>query len=145
VINGLWEKLLNWAATKAGARLAPLFLTGIAFVVGFSAQHIPMIAPYATPGTCLFIAGTLLYFGLYALNYITTVRAFKYAKPVQAFIDSLGQGLGLPPLEHDGVIAGVTVAQANEIAKKLDIKVVPGGAFQPSAPIIKAEPIDPHA
>lgn len=132
----LKEIVLNWLATKAGAKMAPVLLAGIAATLSFVAHKAPFLAPYATPENCLIIAGFLLYAGMSGVNYLTTARGFKYGPEIQQVLNTMGTKLGVAPIYKDGVIGPVTAAKATEINQA--IKELPNGAFQPDAPVKRA-------
>ncbi len=130
--------ILNFLATRIGAMVAPLILTAMAGVVATVAAKVPWLAPLVTPENFLIFVTSLLAAGMSLVNYLTTARAFKYAEPVQRFINVIADKLGVRLIAEDGVVAGVTAAKADEIAAKL---TVPGGPFNPNAEVKKAKPI----
>lgn len=127
--------ILNFLATRAGAALAPLVLTFLTSVVAWVASRVPWLAPHVTMESSLALVGLVLAVLMSLVNYLTTARAFKYAGPVQKFLDTIGQKLGLQPLKLDSVIAGHTASTAIQIET---ILTRPGGAFNPHADVRRA-------
>jgi sorbitol-specific phosphotransferase system component IIBC len=133
----MWQIILNYLGTKAAAKLAPLVLVVVGLFVTYIGHKFPALAPYVTTEFVLAVVGLLLGLGMTIVNYITTARAFKYAEPVQRFLNVLAGKLGLQFINEDGVIAGVTKAKADEIEKTMSR---PKGPFNPDARVLPPQP-----
>lgn len=131
--------ILNFLATRLGARLAPLIMTALAGIVAAVAAKVPWLAPYATLENCLMLVSFLIAIGMSWVNYATTSRAFKYAEPVQKFLAVLADKLGVQPPKLDAVIAGETAGVATVLHDKV---VDPNGPFTPNAEARKAVPVE---
>ena len=130
--------ILNFLATKLGAKLAPVLMSVIALLFTWLASHVPWLTPILTPDNQVALAGFLLAFGMTVINYLTTARAFKYAEPVQKLLATLAARLGLKPVTVDGVIANVSAASASEIHE--EVMSIPNGQFNKLVQVQPAKP-----
>jgi hypothetical protein len=129
----MFSTILNWLAKRQGAVLAPVLMAAIASACTWAATKVPILAPVlSSPDTQLALTGFILAAGMSLVNYLTTARAFKYAEPVQAFLNTAAAKLGLGFIVEDGVIAAVSADKAAQLNEKL---TMPGGPFNPAADV----------
>lgn len=124
--------ILNWLATRGGAKLAPLILVGVGLLCSFVARKWPWLAVYVTPENVIAAVGMLLGLGMTIVNYLTSTRALKYSEPLQRLLNTISGKMGLRMIEEDGVIAAVSAAKADEIKAHM---TKPGGPFNPVAEV----------
>ena len=131
------EVILNFLASKLGAKLAPVIAGLVAGLFAWIAAHVAWSAPYMTVENQTAFIGFVFGVVMTIINYLTTVRAWKYGKPVQRLLRTLAERFGLKTVEVDGVIANVTAASAEEIHE--DVLSLPGGKFDPRVKVERAK------